>query len=214
MQHPPRRLSDPCKRVSSKRRNMRALIVVCSVLFVSTFIAIPAQCQENSSTSQAANDNASSQATNDAAVEGAVVSSTRNTLVVRTDDNQYQLFTYDRSAVRAARTALRSYVNSWYWLSSVRTTRVFLVDETTAPSTAASFVACEDALSFAACEVELFSWHWAGIAMKVETNRTEQTTIRARIFLLLLLTRLQGSDSRLGGCCIPIGGTAPRGGET
>jgi hypothetical protein len=81
---------------------MRALIVVCSVLFVSTFIAIPAQCQENSSTSQAANDNASSQATNDAAVEGAVVSSTRNTLVVRTDDNQYQLFTYDRSAVRAA----------------------------------------------------------------------------------------------------------------
>src|SRR5450759_101019 len=114
----------------------------------------------------------------------------------------------------AARTALRSYVNSWYWLSSVRTTRVFLVDETTAPATAASFVACEDALSFAACEVELFSWHWAGIAMKVETNRTEQTTIRARIFLLLLLTRLQGSDSRLGGCCIPIGGTAPRGGET
>ena len=81
---------------------MRALIVVCSVLFVSTFIAIPALCQENSSTSQAANDNASSQATNDAAVEGAVVSSTRNTLVVRTDDNQYQLFTYDRSAVRAA----------------------------------------------------------------------------------------------------------------
>src|SRR5207253_10067808 len=30
-----------------------------------------------------------------------VVSSTRVTLVVRSDDNQYQLFTYDRGAVRS-----------------------------------------------------------------------------------------------------------------
>ena len=71
---------------------MRALILACSVLFVSTFIAIPAQCQEENSSSQAANHDA---------VEGTVVSSTRNTLVVRTDDNQYQLFRYSH-AVRPA----------------------------------------------------------------------------------------------------------------
>ena len=67
---------------------MRALILACSVLFVSTSIAIPAQCQDDASSSQTANHDA---------VEGTVVSSTRNTLVVRTDDNQYQLFTYGRA---------------------------------------------------------------------------------------------------------------------
>ena len=72
---------------------MRApLIVAFSVLFVSTFVTIPAQCQESTSSSQSANNNAA---------EGTVVSSTHNTLVVRTDDNQYQLFTYDRGAVRS-----------------------------------------------------------------------------------------------------------------
>ena len=59
---------------------MRALILACSVLFVSTLIATPAQCQDDASSSQAANHDA---------VEGTVVTSTRNTLVVRTDDNQY-----------------------------------------------------------------------------------------------------------------------------
>jgi hypothetical protein len=72
---------------------MRALILPCSVLFVATFLAIPAQCQDEASSSQAANRDA---------VEGTVVSSTRNTLVVRTDDNQYQLFTYGHGAVRPA----------------------------------------------------------------------------------------------------------------
>jgi hypothetical protein len=71
---------------------MRAPILACSVLFVSAFIAIPAQCQDEASSSQPANHDA---------VEGTVVSSTRNTLVVRTDDNQYQLFTYG-GAVRPA----------------------------------------------------------------------------------------------------------------
>jgi hypothetical protein len=76
---------------------MRALILACSVLFLSPLIAVPAQGQENSSSSQPADQNA---------VEGTVVSSTRNTLVVRTDDNQYQLFTYDRGAVRPASSRL------------------------------------------------------------------------------------------------------------
>jgi hypothetical protein len=49
---------------------MRALILACSVL-VSAFVAVPAECQEDTSSSQPTNQNA---------VEGTVVSSTRNTL--------------------------------------------------------------------------------------------------------------------------------------
>src|SRR5581483_10983061 len=70
---------------------MRSLIpfLTCSLLFIST-LNTPAQSQQ--STSQNASDNP---------VEGTVVSSTRNTLVVRGDDNEYHLFTYNDSSVRA-----------------------------------------------------------------------------------------------------------------
>jgi len=72
---------------------MRTLIVsfLGSLLFLSTFSIIPAHAQENTS----------SQAGNDAPLEGTVVSSTRNTLVVKGDDNEYHLFTYNRSSVKA-----------------------------------------------------------------------------------------------------------------
>src|SRR3954465_15633620 len=82
------------------------------------------------------------------------------------------------------RTAPRSYVNRWYWLSSVRTTKVFRVEDTTVPSTAFSSAGWED---------EVLSWHCAGTAMRGDRNRTEQARIRARMFILLLLARLQGS---------------------
>jgi hypothetical protein len=68
------------------------LILACA-LSLPTLVAIPAHCQENTSSSQAASNDT---------LEGTVVSSTRNTLVVRTDDNQYQLFTYAPGTVRAA----------------------------------------------------------------------------------------------------------------
>jgi len=77
---------------AAKGANMRALILTCSALLVSIFVTLPAECQESTSSSQPANSNV---------VEGTVVSSTRNTLVVRTDDNQYQLFTYDRGTARS-----------------------------------------------------------------------------------------------------------------
>jgi hypothetical protein len=70
----------------------RAMVLACCVLVASTFIAPSASAQENTPSSQTANDNT---------VEGTVASSTRDTLVVRTDDNQFQLFTYERGAVRA-----------------------------------------------------------------------------------------------------------------
>src|SRR5947207_13881720 len=57
----------------------------------STFILSPAYAQQNTSSSQLSNDNT---------VEGTVASTSRDTLVVRTDDGQFQLFTYSRGAIR------------------------------------------------------------------------------------------------------------------
>jgi hypothetical protein len=68
----------------------RLRVLACCILVISTFV-LPAKGQQQASSSQTANDNT---------VEGTVVSATRDTLVLRTDDNQFQLFTYDRGAVR------------------------------------------------------------------------------------------------------------------
>jgi hypothetical protein len=75
---------------------MRPAVVLLafSVLSISTFLSSPVQAQQNSSSS-------STQAVDETAVEGTVVSSTRDVLVVRTDDNQFQLFTYDRYSTRS-----------------------------------------------------------------------------------------------------------------
>jgi hypothetical protein len=67
------------------------VILACCVLFPSTFIVTPAYPQQNTSSSQVSNDNT---------VEGTVASTSRDTLVVRTDDGQFQLFTYSRGAIR------------------------------------------------------------------------------------------------------------------
>jgi hypothetical protein len=79
----------------------RVTLLTCT-LILSTFIVLSAQGQDTSS-SQSGNDrtNTSSSSTSDRDVEGTVVSSSRDTLVVRTDDNQYVLFDYDNSAVRS-----------------------------------------------------------------------------------------------------------------
>jgi hypothetical protein len=71
---------------------IRLMMLASCILFVSTFTVVPVQCQQ---------DNAPSQSGNQNTIEGTVTSSSRDTLVVRTDDDQYQLFTYDRGAVRA-----------------------------------------------------------------------------------------------------------------
>ena len=67
------------------------MIFACSVLLVSTFIVLPAKGQQDTSSTRAANENS---------VTGSVVSVSRDTLVIRTEDNQFQLFTYTRGAVR------------------------------------------------------------------------------------------------------------------
>src|SRR5205809_6292706 len=58
-----------------------SLLVACALL------PLPAMSQQTTTSSQGQNEHT---------VEGTVVSSTRDTLVVKTDHNQYQLFTFDR----------------------------------------------------------------------------------------------------------------------
>lgn len=72
---------------------MPARTLACCILLISSLIPSAAQSQDTTSSAQ------SSSATG-STIEGTVVSSSRNTLVVRTDDNQYQLFTYERGTVR------------------------------------------------------------------------------------------------------------------
>jgi hypothetical protein len=73
---------------------MRAhLLLVLSILCVSTFLAVRLQAQHNPSDAPSA-ESAQTQG-NDHVVEGTVVSTTSHTLVVRSDDNKYHLFTYD-----------------------------------------------------------------------------------------------------------------------
>jgi hypothetical protein len=68
----------------------RALVVALCLFACLSYIAIPAVAQNSSS----------SQPSNETSVEGRVTSVSRTTLVIRTDENQYQLFTYDSAAVR------------------------------------------------------------------------------------------------------------------
>lgn len=69
---------------------MRCLAWV--LLIASIFIGLPAHSQQSGS---------SSEPSSGSTVEGTVVSVSRETLVVRTDENQYQLFTYAPGTVRA-----------------------------------------------------------------------------------------------------------------
>src|SRR5205823_2397305 len=82
-----------CTRASSNLGSLmrtRELKLVGS-LFASFFIVSLASGQQNTAPSQSPNENA---------VEGTVVSVSRDTLVVRTDDNEFHLFTYAPGAVR------------------------------------------------------------------------------------------------------------------
>ena len=65
--------------------SLGCLLIACALL------KVPAMSQGPTTSSQGQNENT---------VEGTVVSSTRDTLVVKTDDNQFQLFTFDRDTVK------------------------------------------------------------------------------------------------------------------
>jgi hypothetical protein len=73
-----------------------ALALFLTVFLFSVATRSTAQDQQNSSSSQATATGTS----NDGSIEGAVVSVSRGTLVVKTGDNQFQLFTYGPGTVR------------------------------------------------------------------------------------------------------------------
>src|SRR5215472_3268214 len=77
---------------------MRAhILLVLSVLCVSAFLAVTVQAQPDPPDAPSAK-SAQTQG-NDHVVEGTVVSTTRHTLVVVSDDNKYHLFTHDASTI-------------------------------------------------------------------------------------------------------------------
>ena len=73
----------------------RVLVVAFCLFLTTSFITTPAKGQDT-----LANDSASDNSGN-ATIEGTVVSASRDTLVVRSEDNRVQLFTYGRGSVRA-----------------------------------------------------------------------------------------------------------------
>lgn len=74
----------------------RVLFVIATLCtFIS--LALMVQAQQNSPDSPSPS---AQMQNNDPVVEGTVVSTSRQTLVVRSDDNQYHLFTYDNDSVR------------------------------------------------------------------------------------------------------------------
>src|SRR5262244_1042764 len=81
------------------RTGVVALLSLTLFIFTFIFIVVPAQAQD-SSTPTAQQDASSSQSTSGDTFEGTVVSVSRSTLVLRTDDDQFHLFRYEQSSTR------------------------------------------------------------------------------------------------------------------
>ena len=76
-------------RATAKGKYMRSFVILnaCSALLACALLSSSALCQEAPSSPQSQSENA---------IEGTVVSSSHQTLVVRTDENNFQLFVFDR----------------------------------------------------------------------------------------------------------------------
>ena len=71
---------------------------LCSSFIACALLSLPAFSQDDRASSQAQNEN--TQASNETTVEGTVVSSSSTLFVVRTDDNQFHMFTFDRNTAK------------------------------------------------------------------------------------------------------------------
>ncbi len=79
----------------------RSVVLASIALFVCLAIsAIPIQAQQNSDPPASPSYNSASNNSGDNNVTGTLVSRSRRTMVVRTDSNQFRLFTYDRESLR------------------------------------------------------------------------------------------------------------------
>jgi hypothetical protein len=79
----------------------RNLPFLCSLLLVCTLLSAPAYSQQ---------DDSSSQSQDNSTVEGTVVASTRTSFVVKSDNNRFQVFTFDRDTNKPGSLAVGSQV--------------------------------------------------------------------------------------------------------
>lgn len=87
--------------------SLRNLLLLSSSLLIGTLLSTPAIAQQDNSSPQS---NASSQSQDNGTVEGTVVASNRNSFVVRSDDNQFHVFTIDRDTNKPSAIAVGSQV--------------------------------------------------------------------------------------------------------
>jgi hypothetical protein len=79
----------------------RKFAILCSLLLVCTLFSSPAYAQP---------DNSSSQSQDNSSVEGTDVASSRTSFVVKSDNNRFQVFTFDRDTNKPASLAVGSQV--------------------------------------------------------------------------------------------------------
>jgi len=85
--------------------SLRKILPFSSLLLVCTLFSSPAFSQQDDSSS-----NSSSQSQDNGTVEGTVVASSRTSFVVKSDNNRFQVFTFDRDTTKPASLAVGSQV--------------------------------------------------------------------------------------------------------
>ena len=87
--------------------SLRKLLLLSSSLILCMALTAPAYSQQDDSSSQS---NSSSQSRNNGTFEGTVVASNRTSFVVKSDDNKFQVFTFDRDTNKPRTIAVGSQV--------------------------------------------------------------------------------------------------------
>ena len=88
--------------------SLRTTLLLSSSLIIGTFLSTPAFAQQDDSSSSQSTSSRQSQ--DNGTVEGTVVASNRNSFVVRSDDNQFHVFTIDRDTNKPRAIAVGSQV--------------------------------------------------------------------------------------------------------
>lgn len=87
--------------------SLRNPLLIASSLIVATLLSTPAFAQQDDSSSQP---NSSRQSQDNGTIEGTVVASSRTSFVVRSGDNQFHVFTFDRDTNKPRALAVGSQV--------------------------------------------------------------------------------------------------------
>ena len=87
--------------------SIRNLCLLASLLIVCTLLSLPAFSQQDDSSSQS---NSSSRSQDNGTISGTVVASSRTSFVVKSDNNQFHVFTFDRDTNKPSSLAVGSQV--------------------------------------------------------------------------------------------------------